>query len=131
MDVKTAVKIVEQMENDVESLCKCCMPKGTCCIGCREMAITTILNELKKKDEVIKELTKNENSNNFLKDSLKLQIEFNKLLKKNNVTMIGLRNLCIPFRDKYNFTDHQTLRIAREEVTKEELLQILEDKEVK
>lgn len=86
--------------------------------------------QLKKKDEVIKELTKNENNNNFLKDSLKLQIEFNKLLKKNNVTMINLRNLCIPFRDKYNFTDHQTLRIAREEVTKEELLQILEDKEV-
>lgn len=90
-----------------------------------------LIKQLKKKDEVIKELTKNENSNNFLKDSLKLQIEFNKLLKKNNVTMINLRNLCIPFRDKYNFTDHQTLRIAREEVTKEELLQILEDKEVK
>lgn len=53
MDIKTAVKIVEQMENDVESLCKCCMPKGAHCIGCRETAITTVLNELKKKDEVI------------------------------------------------------------------------------
>lgn len=56
MDIKKAVKIVEQMENDVENLCKCCMPKGTCCIGCREMAITMILNELKKKDEVIKKI---------------------------------------------------------------------------
>lgn len=53
MDIKTAVKIVEQMENDVESLCKCCMPKGAHCIGCREMAITTVLNELKKKQDII------------------------------------------------------------------------------
>lgn len=59
MDIKTAVKIVEQMENDVESLCKCCMPKGAHCIGCRETAITTVLNELKKKDEVIDKLKTN------------------------------------------------------------------------
>ncbi len=58
MDIKTAVKIVEQMENDVESLCKCCMPKGAHCIGCREIAITTVLNELKKKDEVINKAIK-------------------------------------------------------------------------
>lgn len=49
MDIKTAVKIVEQMENDVESLCKCCMPKGAHCIGCREMAKQ--MKKLEKKEQ--------------------------------------------------------------------------------
>lgn len=36
--------------------------------------------------------------------------------------------LCVPFRDKYNLTDKQTLCVARDELSKQELLDILENK---
>lgn len=62
----------------------------------------------------------------FFKDILKLQLEWNKLLKNNNITKKAIIDLCVPFRDKYNLTDKQTLCIARDELSKQVLLDILE-----
>lgn len=63
---------------------------------------------------------------NFLKDVLHLQIEWTKLLKNKKMTKKAIIDLCVPFRDKYNLTDKQTLCIARDELTKQQLLNILE-----
>ena len=43
-------------------------------------------------------------------------------------TKKAIVELCAPFRDKYNLTDEQTLCIARDELSKQELLDILESK---
>lgn len=66
------------------------------------------------------------NSNEFYKDVLKLQIEWQKLFNSKQMTKKAIIDLCVPFRDKYNLTDKQTLCIARNELSKQELLNILE-----
>ena len=62
----------------------------------------------------------------FFKDVLKLQLNWNKLLNKGQMTKKAIIDLCVPFRDKYNLTDKQTLCIARDELSKQELLNIIE-----
>lgn len=68
------------------------------------------------------------NNNNFYKDILKLQLEWQNLLNSKQMTKKAIIDLCVPFRDKYNLTDKQTLCIARDELSKQEILNIL-DKE--
>ncbi len=46
----------------------------------------------------------------------KFQDNWNKLVESGQMTIQAIRNLCIPFRDKYKLTDKQTLQIARREV---------------
>lgn len=38
--------------------------------------------------------------------------------------------LCVPFRDKYGLTDLQTLRIARQEMSLMEIVDLLQPKEI-
>lgn len=47
MNEKIAIKICEQMKDDIDNLCDCCRKneKNRTCIGCRELAIETILKE--------------------------------------------------------------------------------------
>ena len=47
MNEEIAIKICEQMTSDVHDLCICCRKneKDRTCIGCRELAIETILKE--------------------------------------------------------------------------------------
>lgn len=57
MSEEIAIKICEQMIEDVESLCECprFMEEKLTCVGCRELAIKTILQEnkqLKEKQEL-------------------------------------------------------------------------------
>lgn len=61
MNEETAIKICKQMTDNIESLCECCRKneKDKTCIGCRELAIRTILKqnkELKKENEGYKKL---------------------------------------------------------------------------
>ena len=69
------------------------------------------------------------NSNEFYKDVLKLQRDWQKLFNSKQMTKKAIIELCVPFRDKYNLTDKKTLCVARDELSKQELLDILERKE--
>ena len=61
MNEEIAIKICEQMKDDIDNLCDCCRKdeKNRTCIGCRELAIETILKEnarLKDKNKKALEL---------------------------------------------------------------------------
>ena len=49
-----AIKICEQMKDDIDNLCDCCRKdeKNRTCIGCRELAIETILKENERLKEI-------------------------------------------------------------------------------
>ena len=61
-----AIKICEQMKDDIDNLCDCCRKdeKNRTCIGCRELAIETILKENARLKEI-------ENKLNFIKNRAK------------------------------------------------------------
>lgn len=54
MNEEIAIKICEQMTSDVHDLCICCRKneKDRTCIGCRELAIETILKENARLKEI-------------------------------------------------------------------------------
>ena len=54
-----AIKICEQMTSDVHDLCICCRKneKDRTCIGCRELAIETILKENERLKDKIEKAT--------------------------------------------------------------------------
>ena len=54
MNEEIAIKICEQMTSDVHDLCICCRKneKDRTCIGCRELAIETILKENERLKEI-------------------------------------------------------------------------------
>ena len=57
MNEEIAIKICEQMKDDIDNLCDCCRKdeKNRTCIGCRELAIATILKEnARLKDKIEK-----------------------------------------------------------------------------
>ena len=57
MNEEIAIKICEQMKDDIDNLCDCCRKdeKNRTCIGCRELAIETILKEnARLKDKIEK-----------------------------------------------------------------------------
>ena len=53
-----AIKICEQMKDDIDNLCDCCRKneKNRTCIGCRELAIETILKENTRLKDKFKDL---------------------------------------------------------------------------
>ena len=53
-----AIKICEQMKDDIDNLCDCCRKneKNRTCIGCRELAIETILKENARLKDKFKDL---------------------------------------------------------------------------
>ena len=54
MNEEIAIKICEQMKDDIDNLCDCCRKdeKNRTCIGCRELAIETILKENARLKEI-------------------------------------------------------------------------------
>ena len=66
MNEEIAIKICEQMKDDIDNLCDCCRKdeKSRTCIGCRELAIETILKENARLKEI-------ENKLNFIKNRVK------------------------------------------------------------
>ena len=66
MNEEIAIKICEQMKDDIDNLCDCCRKdeKNRTCIGCRELAIETILKENTRLKEI-------ENKLMFIKNRVK------------------------------------------------------------
>lgn len=64
--------------------------------------------------------------NTFFKESAELQRKYKNLINTKRLTKKAMCNLCIPFRDKYNLTDLQTLRIARQEMDLSEMVALAE-----
>ena len=61
---------------------------------------------------------------NALREAAVIQEEYRRLTAEKKLKAICA--LCVPFRDKYGLTDLQTLRIAREETSLIEILQLLD-----
>lgn len=53
----------------------------------------------------------------IIRDIAILQEKWQDLIDNKCLTKKAMCDLCIPFRDKYNLTDSQTLQIARKEAT--------------
>lgn len=63
-----------------------------------------------------------------LREAATLQESYKKLYAQKRLTKKAICELCVPFRDKYGLTDLQTLKIARNELSLSELLDLLENK---
>lgn len=63
---------------------------------------------------------------NMMREIGKFQEDYQNLIDKNKLTKKSLCELCIPFRDKYNLTDIQVLRIARKEMSLLEITDLLD-----
>lgn len=61
-----------------------------------------------------------------IREAATLQTEYKALVSTKRLTKKAMCDLCIPFRDKYGLTDLQTLRIARNEMSLIEMLDLLE-----
>lgn len=60
----------------------------------------------------------------FFKEASELQEKYQELIDERKLTKKAMCDLCIPFRDKYNLTDLQTLRIARKEMDLSEMVDL-------
>lgn len=65
----------------------------------------------------------------ILHEIIDLQEAYKKLQRQKKLTKQNICDLVIPFRDKYQLSDKEALRIARSEVSLKELVAILESKE--
>ena len=67
MNEEIAIKICEQMKDDIDNLCDCCRKneKNRTCIGCRELAIETILKENERLKDKIEKVIEYANSDEF------------------------------------------------------------------
>lgn len=65
-------------------------------------------------------------NNMFFKEVVELQKNYETLVECKCLTKKAMCELCIPFRDKYNLTDLQTLRIARKEMYLSEMISLAE-----
>lgn len=62
-----------------------------------------------------------------LKDIVSLQKSYNQLLREKKLTKKALCDLCVPFRDAHGLTDGETLRLARNEMSLEEIAKIMKE----
>lgn len=65
----------------------------------------------------------------ILHEIIDLQDDYNRLRFQEKLTKQNICNLVIPFRDKYQLSDKDALRIARNELSLKELVNLLESKE--
>ena len=63
-----------------------------------------------------------------VKEIAALQSAYYKLVKTNALTKEAICNLCIPFRDKYQLSDSDALRIARSELKLYQIVELFEKK---
>lgn len=82
----------------------------------------------KERIALIHGLKSSSSQNNAIREAAVLQQEYKKLLHGRKLTKKALVDLCVPFRDKYNLTDGDTLKIAREELSLIQLVDLLENK---
>ena len=62
---------------------------------------------------------------NFFNEAAVLQEKYQDLIDSKELTKKNICDLCTPFRDKYNLTDLQTLRIARKEMDLSEMVKLI------
>ena len=55
-----------------------------------------------------------------------LQAAYQRLIDEKRLTKRAMCDLCVPFRDKYGLKDAQALRIARNEMDLQEMVNLLE-----
>lgn len=67
---------------------------------------------------------------NMYKDASSMQKAYKKMVNTNTLTKKAVCELCVPFRDKYQLSDLQTLRIAREEMSLMELTELAERSDI-
>ena len=98
MNEEIAIKICEQMKDDIDNLCDCCRKdeKNRTCIGCRELAIETILKENERLKDKLTEIKKQIEASNELvtQDTLtemKLCDKVNRLRKEYQDTYKDVR----------------------------------------
>lgn len=60
----------------------------------------------------------------IIREIVKLQNGYEKLVSEKKFTKKALCNLCVPFRDKYKLTDSETIRLARNEMSLKEILNL-------
>lgn len=60
-----------------------------------------------------------------MREAATLQQEYQKLVDNKKLSKKAICELCIPFRDKYELTDLQVLRIARKEMDLSEMIDLL------
>lgn len=61
----------------------------------------------------------------IIKEIASLQKEYKKLLHTNKLTKRAMCELVIPFRDKYHLKDSEALSIARDEVSMEQIAEMI------
>ena len=61
-----------------------------------------------------------------LREAAQMQEKYQQLVDEKKLTKKAMCDLCIPFRDKYELTDLQTLKIARQEMSLQEMLDLLQ-----
>lgn len=67
----------------------------------------------------------------FFKDAVKLQAAWHNLLNNQVLSMRAIRETVCPFRDKYDLSDNEALRIARNEMPLSEIVKLAERAERK
>lgn len=72
---------------------------------------------IRKKDE--------KNRMEEIREAANLQKEYQKLIDNKKLSKKAICELCVPFRDKYELTDLQVLRIARKEMELSEIVDLL------
>lgn len=60
-----------------------------------------------------------------LREAAQMQEKYQQLADEEKLTKKAMCDLCVPFRDKYGLTDLQTLKIARREMSLQEILDLL------
>lgn len=65
-----------------------------------------------------------------IKEAAVIQKKYQKLVNENKLTKKAMCDLIVPFRDKYELTDLQAIRIARKEMGIMEMIDLLEPVEV-
>ena len=65
----------------------------------------------------------------FIKEIAVLQKEYKKLLRTNKLTKKAMCELVVPFRDKYHLKDREALSISRNEVSMEQIAEMIGETE--
>lgn len=66
----------------------------------------------------------------FFKEIAAMQEEYNRLIEEKKMTKKALCDLCIPFRNKYDLSDLETLSIVRNQMSLSEIIKLFEEKGV-
>ena len=108
---------------------RCCQTQyNKNCVDCpyqkyKSSAISTVTCSSELRKDILDLVNRQEARFNFLKNANELQKKYRKI---EIMSKKALCELCIPFRDKYLLSDLVVLRIARDEISLTELIELAE-----